>query len=57
LTTPVTEIIEEDYEVYMARIDDIGYDAAGRNTVSAELQHNPPDIQETIEDFNTRLGW
>jgi type I restriction enzyme M protein len=53
------EVIEadEDYEVYMARIDNIGYDAAGRMSVSEDESHEPPQVKEIIEDFAQRLGW
>jgi type I restriction enzyme M protein len=52
----VTEA-DEDYEVYMARIDDIGYDATGRTTVSEEEQAMPPEVQAVINDFAERIGW
>jgi type I restriction enzyme M protein len=52
----VTEAIE-DYQVYMARIDNIGYDATGRLTVSEDKTSFPPEITETVEDFQKRLGW
>jgi len=52
----VTEA-DEEYEVYMARIDDIGYDATGRLTVSEEHQSTPPEVQGVIDDFTKRLGW
>lgn len=48
---------EEDYQVYMARIDNIGYDANGRLSVSEEEAHQPPELRETIADFTVRLGW
>ena len=48
---------EEDYQVYMARIDDIGYDATGRLSVSEEEASNPPEIKEVAKDFAERLGW
>jgi len=48
---------EEDYEVYMARIDDIGYDATGRLNVSEDESHYPPDISWTIMKFNELLEW
>lgn len=50
-------VIDEDYEIYMARIDDIGYDAAGRATVPIDQQPNPPEVKETIADFSERAGW
>ncbi|QLE57897.1 hypothetical protein FD725_21685 [Nostoc sp. TCL26-01] len=49
--------IDEDYDVYMARIDDIGYDAAGRMFVSEDESHEPLQVKETIADFALRLGW
>jgi type I restriction enzyme M protein len=49
--------IEEDYQVYMARIDNIGYDATGRLSVPEAEAHAPPEVQETIADFDARLGW
>ncbi len=48
---------EEDYEVYMAKIDSIGYDATGRLNTSEEESHYPPDISEAIIKFNNLLGW
>lgn len=48
---------EEDYDVYMARIDSIGYDATGRLNVSEDELHCPPDISWTIMKFNELLGW
>jgi type I restriction enzyme M protein len=48
---------EEDYDVYMARIDDIGYDATGRMSVPEELAPNPPEVSETIVEFENLLGW
>ncbi|MBD2340109.1 N-6 DNA methylase [Calothrix sp. FACHB-156] len=53
------EVVEadEDYEVYMARIDDIGYDATGRLSVSEEEAHFPSEVVETIADFDRLAGW
>ncbi len=48
---------DEDYEVYMARIDNIGYDASGRMTVSDDQQPLPPDVQAAIDDFAKRMSW
>jgi type I restriction enzyme M protein len=48
---------EEDYDVYMARIDDIGYDATGRMSLLESEAHEPPEVKETIADFAARLGW
>lgn len=48
---------EEDYPVYMARIDSIGYDATGRLSVTETEAHNPPEVKETVSDFAERLGW
>jgi type I restriction enzyme M protein len=41
----------------MARIDDIGYDATGRMSVPEELAPNPPEVSETIGEFESLLGW
>ncbi len=48
---------EEDYEVYMARIDNIGYDATGRLNVSENVAAFPPEVIETIDDFIGMVGW
>lgn len=48
---------EEDYDVYMARIDSIGYDATGRLNVSEDDSHCPPDISWAIIKFSELLGW
>lgn len=48
---------DEDYDVYMAQIDDIGYDATGRLTVPEERASFPPEVEETIADFNKLVGW
>jgi type I restriction enzyme M protein len=49
--------IGEDYNVYMARIDDIGYDATGRFTVSEEEAHFPLEVVETVTAFESLAGW
>ncbi len=51
--------IEEakEYSIYMARIDDIGYDGTGRLTVVEDLSFLPPEVQETIAKFDEQLGW
>lgn len=46
-----------DYEVYMARVDGIGYDATGRLLIAEDETPNPPDIKETVRDFSTRMSW
>jgi len=53
------EIIEadEDYDVYMARIDSIGYDATGRLAVSEEAAPSPPDVSEAVAEFRRLVGW
>ncbi|MBD1808104.1 N-6 DNA methylase [Microcoleus sp. FACHB-SPT15] len=48
---------DEDYEVYMARIDDIGYDPTGRVSALTDEAHNSLDLKEAIADFSARLGW
>ena len=46
-----------DYPVYMAQIEDIGYDTNGRLTIAEEEASSPPQVVETIQDFRKRLGW
>lgn len=41
----------------MARIDDIGYDATGRLSVSEEEAHFPLEVVETVTDFESLSGW
>ena len=48
---------EPDYPIYMARIDNIGYDTAGRVTVAVGEQNNPPEVKAVVLDFNEKLGW
>jgi type I restriction enzyme M protein len=36
----------EDYEVFMARIDDIGYDATGRLNVPESEAPEPQEVKE-----------
>ena len=48
---------EEDYEIYMARIDDIGYDATGRLKIVSDQEENTSDITEAIAKFQELLGW
>jgi type I restriction enzyme M protein len=52
----ITEL-DRDYNVYMARIDNIGYDANGRLTISEENASSPVAVQESIQDFSRKLGW
>lgn len=48
---------DEDYQVYMAKIEDIGYDATGRPTIDEYAVQEPPDVNDVIEDFRRQLGW
>lgn len=48
---------EEDYNVYMAQIDSIGYDATGRLNILEDEASYPPDIAWTVVKFNELLGW
>ena len=57
LAEPEDALPDEDYDVYMARIDNIGYDANGRLGVPESQAHTPPQVRETVEDFATRSGW
>jgi len=49
--------VDEGYQVYMARLEDIGYDATGRTTVPEADTHEPPEIKATVVDFAAQLGW
>lgn len=53
------QVVEEntEYSVYMARIDDIGYDGTGRLTIVEGLSALPPEVQDTISKFDEQLGW
>jgi type I restriction enzyme M protein len=48
---------EDDYEVFMARIDNIGYDATGRLSISEDKASEPPTIKEVISSFSQLSGW
>ncbi len=48
---------EQEYSVYMARIDNIGYDGTGRLTIAEDLSALPPEVQDTISKFDEQLGW
>jgi type I restriction enzyme M protein len=48
---------DQDYSVYMARIDNIGYDVNGRLIVVEEDATNPSEVKESIRDFSLQLGW
>jgi len=47
----------KEYSVYMARVDNIGYDSTGRLTIEEDLSSMPPEIQNAIGKFNEQLGW
>lgn len=49
--------IKAEYPVYMAQVENIGYDANGRLKLSEEEAHHPPEVTHTIEDFTRQLGW
>jgi type I restriction enzyme M protein len=48
---------EEDYDVFMSRIDRIGYDATGRPNVPEDIASYPPEVVDTINDFEKMVGW
>lgn len=48
---------EEDYDIFMARIDSIGYDATGRLNVPEKEAPTPPEVRETIKVFSEMTGW
>jgi type I restriction enzyme M protein len=56
LTQKISEV-DDDYDIYMARIDDIGYDASGHITVKEEEIHEPPEVKEIIAQFAQKVGW
>lgn len=43
----------EDYPVFMAHVDDVGYDATGRVTTSTELE----DVRQAFLSFIEQNGW
>jgi len=47
----------KDYSVFLALVEDIGYDATGRLTIPEEHASLPPQVAETIADFRKKLGW
>jgi type I restriction enzyme M protein len=47
---PIFDGGDEDYPVYMARVDEIGYDATGRESGADE-------IDEVVADFHKQVGW
>ena len=48
---------DEEYEAYMAQIDDVGYDVNGRLSLTEEEAHEPPDIKEAIANFEKLMTW
>lgn len=48
---------DEEYEAYMAQIDDVGYDVNGRLSLTEEESHEPPDIKEAIANFEKLMTW
>lgn len=56
-TEETQEAAKEDYEVYMARIDNIGYDSTGRLSIAEDEAPEPTEVNETIMDFASKLGW
>jgi type I restriction enzyme M protein len=48
---------EQEYDVFMARIDNIGYDSTGRLTILEDISEFPPELQETINKFTQGMGW
>jgi type I restriction enzyme M protein len=47
------ETVDRKYPVHLARVDNVGYDAGGRERVGAELQ----DSAEKLCDFLAKEGW
>jgi type I restriction enzyme M protein len=48
--------IEQDDKIYMARIDDIGYDASGRISAAEDEVNEPPEVKKAITDLAELLG-
>lgn len=48
------EKIENDQDVFMAKIENIGYDAAGRLSVFESQANEPPDVIEVITGFKDK---
>ncbi|MEA5620832.1 N-6 DNA methylase [Cronbergia sp. UHCC 0137] len=48
--------LDQDYKIYMARIDDIGYDASGRISVSENEVNEPQEVRKAITDLAGLLG-
>lgn len=49
----INEINEEEYNVCLAQIDNIGYDASGRDKKGSELE----EVQEALLRFLDEEGW
>ncbi|HBI43021.1 MAG TPA: hypothetical protein DDY78_09220 [Planctomycetales bacterium] len=47
------ELRAADYNVHLTRVDNVGYDAAGRQQAGSEL----PTIAEDVKEFVRREGW
>ena len=47
---PLFDEGDADYPVYMARVDEIGYDATGRESGADE-------IDQVVVDFHKEVGW
>ncbi|MEH2296737.1 N-6 DNA methylase [Nostoc sp.] len=47
---------DQDYDIYMARIDDIGYDKSGRITSNQNQRLISVEIQEAIDDLYSSCG-
>ncbi|MFN9399015.1 MAG: N-6 DNA methylase, partial [Dolichospermum sp.] len=48
--------IEQDDKIYMARIDDIGYDTSGRISAAEDEVNEPPEVKKAITDLAELLG-
>jgi type I restriction enzyme M protein len=46
-----------DYQIYMAQVENIGYDATGRLSVTEEDAAAPPNVKDIVKDFGESLGW
>ncbi len=49
------QVLGDDYKVFVAQIQDIGYDATGRLNVLESDAPLPPDVREGLDDFRKFL--
>jgi type I restriction enzyme M protein len=47
----------DEYDVFMAKLGTIGYDATGRSNVPESDAPYPPEAQDMVRAFHEELGW